>query len=382
MGKGGWIALGLGAAGLGAAIYLIDPIDADSVTPPLRPVTVDEATRFGEDFATALATCRRPMLTAMIDQTHMVKRAADRVHLVGAERVGFITGASQHTIADGLCAPGKDHQVALLRVRTVDGQPAPLLRVLGDDGLNYLQLTLTKDGRDEVRAVDVYPFAAGEPMSQAMAGLARGAMGGNPLAGFELDAEVEAIERAAQAGDIPQALRRIDAMPERVRTSKAMQLKRLQVAVQGDPVTYASAIAEFERQFPGDPALALVSLDGLVMRNDWDGAAAQLERIDALVDGDPHLGGMRASMLMKAGRIDAGLEVARRALSSAPDTASAWDALIMGLANAGNFVGVAKALNEMAARLHIAITAEGLATLDYMVPFLTSPEGKAWAAAQ
>ncbi len=381
MGRGSWIALGLGCVGVGAILYFVEPIDAGSQTPTLQPVTADEASRFGQDFAGALASCRRPMLAAMMDQPHLVMRAADRVGLQGAERVGFVTGAGFNTITDGLCEPGDERQVTLLRVRDVDGQPAPLLRVLGDDGLNYLQFTLTKDARGETRAVDIYPFAAGEPMSAAMAGLARGTMAEGPLAGFTLEQAIDRVDRAASAGDHAEAIRMLDEMPENVRTTKAIQLKRLQLAANVGGIDYASAIADFERRFPDDPALAMVSLDGLSMRGDWVGAAAQVARIEALVGGDPHLGGMRASLLMKAGRDDDGLTLARTTLSAAPDTTSAWDALVMGLAHKGEFAGIAKAIEEMRTRLQLDITADGLAGLDYMAPFLASPEGKAWAAA-
>jgi hypothetical protein len=377
--RGEWIGLGAIALATAGIIYAVKPIDHNTYAPALRPVSLDEATRFGDEIASALQGCHRSVLAAMVDQRLLAMRAADDAGLQGAERLGFVGGAAFTSLTEGLCEPDDDVQYAALRVRQVDGRPTPLLRALADDELNYLQFTLTKNDRGDVVAADIYMFATGESIGHSMGAVARAAI----LSGdddIDLDALDERLAHRLAEGDLVGAERLLDDLPPSLRDSKLVRVKRLRVLAH-PPGEFASAATDFAQRFPNDPALAMAALDAYMARQDWPAALDHAARLDAMVEGDAHLMGLRATFLARSGRGDEAVPLARAALTREPTLHSAWNSLVSVLAAMRQHDAVARALDEMSARLGLQLGAEGLAEVDFLQTFLASPEGKVWSVA-
>lgn len=377
--RGEWIGLGAVALATAGIIYAVKPIDHDTYAPALRPVTDDEAARFGDDIARALEGCHHAMLAAMVDQRLLAMRAADDAGLQGADRFGFVSGAAFTSLTEGLCEPDDDVQYTALRVRQVDGRPTPLVRALADDELNYLQFTLTKNDRGEVVAADIYMFATGDTLGGSMGAVARAAMrsGDDDI---DLDALDERLEQRLAEGDLVGAERLLDDLPVAVRESKLVRVKRLRVLAHPTG-SFALAASDFEQRYPGDPALAMAALDAYSARQDWPAALDHAARLEQMIEGDAHLMGLRATFLARTGRGDEAVKLARAALTREPSLHSAWNSLVSVLAALRQHDAVARALDEMSARLGLQLGAENLANVDFLQAFLASPEGKVWGLA-
>ena len=130
--------------------------------------TAEEAAAFGKEFAGHIAPCDSTALDRSVDRELLIERAVSNRHVTD----DFIRGfkSSFGGIGTVLCRQlSAQTNVAanFLRVKTVNGAPRPLIRLLQDGALNYYELDLDKQG-GRVRAADITIYMAGERLSELL----------------------------------------------------------------------------------------------------------------------------------------------------------------------------------------------------------------------
>jgi predicted negative regulator of RcsB-dependent stress response len=232
-------------------------------------------------------------------------------------RNGFVTGMKRsgvnQTLGKQLADSVKEGgSVKLLRVRDEKGGGRALFRVLGGSGVNYLDLHLEKGAGGKVKVVDGYVFISGETLSQSVRRFYLMAVAEadlsilDRLAGKEQEflknvpamKEMQKAQGEKRYGDVIAAYEKL---PPNLKKERMFLLPRFAAAAaMNDEKQYARAIDDFEKALPGDPALDLVSIDGHVLRKEWDKAIQRIDSLDSRVH-DPFLEFLRGSMLLQKG---------------------------------------------------------------------------------
>ncbi|MCE9578139.1 MAG: tetratricopeptide repeat protein [Deltaproteobacteria bacterium] len=298
----------------------------DPVVVPTRA----QADAFATKFAAAMSACA-PELTNMFDIDQLARRALDGRGLPADAARGVVAGMKDSgSLLGVLCKqfpPGTHY--TLLRVREVGGAPRPLYRVTlgGDGGTNYHEVELSVSPEDhQVRGIDMYIYSSGEKLSVSLGDMISQAMAASDR-GNDIGATGVAMGRMREKftrGDWAGARAELAGMPAELRKTKAMRLVAVQIAMNLDEAGYAAEIAGYQRDFPDDPSLDLVSIDGYFMKKDFAALRTALARLDQRVGGDPYLDVLRANADFLDGKPDAAIADARSATSREPTMPEGW----------------------------------------------------------
>lgn len=325
--------------------------------PQVTPPTLDEATAFANQFAKHMLPCDRSALAADLDIDQMVKRALAGRRMHGNEASGIKNGVSgslvtslcEATTTDNGVAAANAPSYALVRVRTVGGEPRPLLRLASDGGLTYHELTLDKQA-DRIRVADILLYATGETFSE-MIGTMLDAMSDYDDANPLIDAK-----RRLASGDPRGARETLKRLPDTMRKTKTvMMFDVAAAAASNDDAEYLKAIDAFSGQYPDDPALDLVRVDQAFLRKDYKQVLAHLDSLDKRIGGDPFLDVQRASAYLEIGDADKAVAAAKRATERAAELQQTWWALLTAQVAAKQFAPALDTVKALETKFKISL---------------------------
>lgn len=308
--------------------------------PTFDPVTRDEAVALGERFAELIGPCDPHALAPLWKAEVTARRAAQDAKAGADVKEGLLLAFTAERLWDGQCQSmnaGSPTKAKYLGLREEGGTFRPIVRMVSAAGLNYVELEL---GRfpEGVRAVDATYYLTGEPLSRTLARLLGSAQSALDDGNLGDGQTMMRISERQRAGDAAGALALIRELPPALRHDKSMMLLEIGLDPGDDEARYLAAIERFEKAFPGDPALDLVSIDGFFMRRELDRLHAALDRLDQRVN-DPYLDVMRAlahfeasaprdavpPVVRDASALDKAHAAVKRAIEREPDMQDAWD---------------------------------------------------------
>jgi tetratricopeptide (TPR) repeat protein len=103
---------------------------------------------------------------------------------------------------------------------------------------------------------------------------------------------------------------------------------KLQAEMNGDEKAYLATIEEIEKLFPNDPALDLISIDGLYLRKNFAELDKVVDGLDRRLGGDAYLDLLRGGFWLEAEDLDRASKHYRRAIERDPTMVDAWWSLI------------------------------------------------------
>jgi len=364
----------------------------DGVPKPaaVDPVSTSEAEEFARKFEAAMNPCDAGKLDALIDVETLLRRATEKADAPPAAKRGFLDGArSGANVSTMLCqgvTAAADASYSLLRVRDTGGQPRPLFRLLGDGKVNYHELELGKSRQDhKIRAVDLHIYVSGESLSDTLASLLEQSVA-SAKGGGNIDAAARTmrdIRDAQNRGEGREVRRLIGTLPPQLRQAKAFRLLEVMVAADLDEATYGELIAGYEKSFPDDPSLDMVSIDGYYLRKNATAALAAIDRIDRRVGGDPYNGLLRASAHLldptpeHLAEADKWAQVTTEAM---PTHQNGWWTLATVRLTRGDHAGVVPVLDKLEQDFGVSFDRAAMASEPVWQGFLQSPEFAAWWA--
>ncbi|MFP2927738.1 tetratricopeptide repeat protein [Pyxidicoccus sp. 3LG] len=288
------------------------PPAEEARTAPLEPAYLE----FAQAVEKGINARNAAALDAHIDIDAIARRSTQGVQVPAEFAKAFTQGLKQSGLGFGkqLVSTFDDESTfTLLRARSTKGIPRALFRSVTPQGLNYLDLELTRNAKGQVKVVDLYPYVTGELISETLRrsyiaaaadanqGLVDRLMGKEQTYLKNLP-KVQAMRAALQAGKNEEVIRIYGQLPASFKVDKIALLLRLQAAaamsVEGEP--YAQAISDFEKALPNDPSLELVSFDGYLLRKDHAGAVRAMDRLDRRVR-DPYLSVLRGNVMLDKG---------------------------------------------------------------------------------
>ncbi len=306
--------------------------------PPSAPKAFDPARceAFAAALQSALESGKLGDLRACIDDAALLEKSTAGIECDPDYRKGFISGARETLLTnflESIHGP-LEHEgsLRLLRIRVHEGQPRPLFRFLQPGGgVEYLEFEL-RDGADgKLRAVDWHGFASGEWVSETLHHVylplalqnQRGLL--DRLLGHDEQLarhwkEIARLVDCAGSAKLDEGLEVYAGLPEELRHDKFVLLQRLRLlSAHPEHEDYLRVLADLRRYCPGDPANELHAIDYYYLRKKWKQSAAAVRRLRELIEGDPYLDCLEASVLLLVPDLVAARAAIERSVAGEPE---------------------------------------------------------------
>ena len=241
-----------------------------------------------------------PALKMFVDIKSMASEAIRKSRVPKKEQRGALAGVLTQidtVLLKQFCPTGKEGFARFLRVRERSGRLTALVRLSSDEGFNYLEFYVGRRESGALVADNLYAFLTGTTMIETLQSIFDALID-------EDRSEVSRYKEIADKLDTDPAagIAESKSMPAALRESKSMQTAIVQAASNLSEQEYKDAIAEYQRLFPNDPSIDLVSIDGLFLSEKYDEALAAIDRLDKSVGGDEYLNQVRSSVLIAQGK--------------------------------------------------------------------------------
>jgi len=301
-----------------ASAERLAPISESDSVSLNQNISEAEAAEFGAAWETAVAEGDVAASKTLIWFDKMLDRVIASFELEPKYVAGFKQGANSGSPIAKLVGQLKANQDAggsyrLVRVVTRAGDRHAVFRLLGANGaLNYHDLRIVRDG-DQLRADKIFVAMTGEkisdsmktamaPLVQKLTPMAR-MMGGDQRE-LKLLEKQSAVMKSIVAGDMAGALDLYGKLPADVQKRKMIQVYRLTALAQlaERETEYLQAMDQYAELFPGDPSLALISIDAAVLRDDMDLLIKAHGDLTTWSAGDPILDLIVGAVLANSGR--------------------------------------------------------------------------------
>jgi tetratricopeptide (TPR) repeat protein len=310
------------ATGVHAAIAPVSEQDAmDVVDRLVEAVDAGDKDAFGKEFDTD------GLFEVAIGDMIQSGSKGIQGFIEGGKR-GMAKNGGWHATAasDIITAVQGGGTIHLLRFRKLGGATSALLRITfpNSEGLNYIEFVFAKRPDGHVRIVDFYSFFAGERMSEI---LRRGALevqasenrslldrlSGEESVLMKHSSELSQLGTAVRERKYQDAIGVYKGLPDDAKHNKLFLLAYLRAASEIGGAEYESAIEEFRKWLPEDPAADLISIDYFFNHKQYAESIAAIDRLDKAVD-DPYLDVLRSGIWLEAGNLKEAARTADRYL--------------------------------------------------------------------
>jgi hypothetical protein len=283
-------------------------------------------------------------------------------------------------------------KLCALRVRQNHGRRVILFRmILPTDlrgGVNYYEFAPRRYPGGQVRASDIYLYASGEfvsetfrriflPLAAARSPLSRGKLTAEDRDFVHDLPEVGRAGALAAQGKAAEALAIFKTLRPGTRKHKMVLLGHLTMAqLVGDNKQCAEVIEEFRKLFPNDACFDTISIDGLLMRKDFDGAMEAIERLDQAVGGDAYLDNRRGRLCESRGDLEGARRFYLRAVEREPRLLAPHWSLVGCALRARDYPETLERLKEIDRRF--AVVFGDMTQVRLYAGFVQSPQYGEW----
>ncbi|MCF2873869.1 MULTISPECIES: tetratricopeptide repeat protein [unclassified Tenacibaculum] len=221
-------------------------------------------------------------------------------------------------------------------VKDKEGEYYLLFRLYGN-GLNYHK-HLIKEIDGEIRIVDTYVSLTGEYLSDTFGSIYKGVLykggflkslskGSNNDSMHDL-LKIQKIRNLRSEGKLQEAHDLYKTLSEEGKKKKIYQLSNLLILANLDEAKYAKAIETYEKQFPNDVSLYLVSIDGYILGKKYDEALKAVDNLDKAIGGDSFLNFIRGNIYFLKLEYKKSEDKFKEVLEEYPNFIDAYDSLL------------------------------------------------------
>ncbi|MEN1679038.1 MAG: SHD1 domain-containing protein [Planctomycetota bacterium] len=333
-------------------------------------------------------------LNALVDWQRIINRSLEGLSMPANDRLKFDEEAlrgvrARNALQETAVSVSLGGDARLLRLYERDGQRRLLVRLILEEGVNYLDFELDSTANG-VRAIDMYNHLTGENISASFrrvflpivaqmnrSWITRAAMGdGDFLDSFD---EISKLAKHVRSGRHAAALEVYHSLPASVKADKNILVLRYQAASSlPDDQTQelVDAVADFKKHHPDDACIDFLSIDTLALLGKYDESLAALDRFDRSVGGDPYLDAIRTDVLLAAEKPREAVAAARRVATALPEIKKCCQTFL----GAGILVGDNQAIYDGLVLLekHHNDAAHDLRGEESLTGFVSSELGKRW----
>ena len=349
-------------------------------------IRVDEAVAFCRRIESALAEKDIKPFCDAFDDAALVRTAAGELG-AGADQVRELSlnMAVGKGIANRILkSVQQGGSYRLVRVDApAEGVLSPSFRLLAEGSINYHRWKLARDGQGNIKIADIEILLMGESLGRTLKRMLPPLIDPSRTGRFkdyaaQLD-EVAAMQRVAAGGDYSLALYLWEKLPESLRAEKAIFLYRMEYAQNAGSDEWKRASAEFEKRFPGDPALDLIRMNQAAGQKDFAAALQAVDRLDQVVK-DPYLDVFRGQFFASQKDMDKAQLAFERVVKWDATVERGWGGLIVLSLAKKDFDRTVTLLEQRQAATHKPIPLSVINTSPQFAEFAASPQGARWKA--
>ncbi|WP_299837142.1 hypothetical protein [uncultured Tenacibaculum sp.] len=170
-----------------------------------------------------------------------------------------------------------------------------LFRLYGDSGLNYHK-HLVEFINGEPKISDTYIYLSGEYFSETIKFIYDGSVRNRNLLRRILNRsenadlkKIELFKVYKDQNDFKKVIELYESLSEKSKKRKIFMIYSLLASKNLEDSIYMKYIKSYEKEYPNDPSLYLISMDGFIIKEQYDKAIATLDKLDKSIGGDEFL---------------------------------------------------------------------------------------------
>jgi len=273
-----------------------------------------------------------------------------------------------------------------LRMKTVDGAPRPLFRLLTKRASDYVELELGKGSDGSILILDIRRITSDGSESQFLRRV---------CLPQKKHLEILNVLKAPMAGDIAasheerwkltelgvekkfeEALKFFADNRAAFRNDPSGHRSHMIIAGQVGPEAFAKAVSDLEEDLPNDSVLHLRRMERALLTKKFDLALAAVDDLEKVVGEDPYLLVLRATCELSSGRAHRAKELAREAARKEPSLDLAWWTLLNSSVSDKDYASAVQSLKVLHGKLRFKVP--DLTQAPGFEEFVQSSEYQAW----
>ena len=273
----------------------IDPAISTEIDPASLNVNQQQAISLALRIEDSVRQQQPYNINAIYDAERFVKNAlrgedAKSSHLQDVAIGGGEAFAKNRILEQMASLANDDGDFTFVKFYRRDGEPILQFRVNdGSGGLHYVDFYLFKTVDDIIRIGDLRYYNSGDRLSKQTIASATNLDGSKSgIQAVDLQAFQDAM-KLAQQGKAQEAQALVESLPEDTKQLKVVMRFRLQLAYRAESSQADQLFNEFKERFPDDPSIVFSVLVQATARDDLGAAAAVLDEIYQVVEGDEYL---------------------------------------------------------------------------------------------
>lgn len=298
--------------------------------PEEQKVTTEEVTTFIKDMESGALKRKPDLITSRIilqALTDRMLKEKDIKNIAGLAE-GMKTGIRNSDLDNSVYSTiGKGGSFEKVKSYEKNGVHRVIFRMFGDNGLNYLDMELTKL-EDKVGIADMFSYISGENISHTMADLATRLTDGvsESKAQEAIDA-FQSVKRLMAKENFTQAKKEFDRLPGYLKNTRVADILNIQISSNLDEAVYAKELKHFEMKYAGEPSLQLSMIDLYLVQKDYDKAIRSIDILDSLINKDSFLDYYRGLIIYSKGEPEKAVDYFKLVTLSNPAFPGAYEQL-------------------------------------------------------
>lgn len=281
--------------------------------------------------------------TEFINSIYDVKEMGDRFLLkktkskkIKSFNKSFYSGFSSSFDFGALIKSEIDNDATyqFLRLIEEDGDHYLLFRLYGQ-GVNYHKHLLKKDSGN-YKIIDTYIYITGEYLSDTFKSIYMGALLSQGILSNSSTnksimndlMKMNEIKVFLNRGEVDKAKKAYESISSSSKEKKIFKLTGIRLAGEVSNEAYTKAITDYEKSFPNDISLYLISMDKLILNEEYDETIVVLDKLNAALNGDPFLDYMKGNVYLLKKDLEKAETLFKKVTNIYPDFMDAYDNLL------------------------------------------------------
>jgi tetratricopeptide (TPR) repeat protein len=299
--------------------------------PEEQKVTTEEVTIFIKEMENGAVKRKPDLITSQIIMQALTDRMLNEKDIKNIAELaeGMQKGIRNSELDRSVYSTiGKNGSFEKVKSYEKNGVQRVIFRMFGDNGLNYLDMELTKL-ENKVGIADVFSYISGENLSRTMADLAsRLTDGVSERKAQEAIEAFQAVKRLMAKENFKQAKKEFDRLPGYLKNTRMADIMNIQISSNLDEAVSAKEMKHFEMKYAGEPSLQLSMIDLYLVQKDFDKAIKSIDILDSLINNDSFLDYYRGLIMYSKGEPEKAVEYYKKVTLSNPAFPGAYEQLV------------------------------------------------------
>ncbi len=300
--------------------FLLSIIFLASCTTKEKPVTKEEAVQFAKSLEKSIAVRNENFFNNAFDMDAILsKMKAAAPGESGSFWKGVKKGMGEKLKLGSkvIQSLGSKGTYSIVKQYQQGDKQHVLFRLFSDGSINYHDFELVnKDGI--IKIADMFIYITGELFSKTLTDIFREVHSSDDKNYAALD-DFSKLNKLVQKKEYEEAKEMLNRLPENLKKTKTLQLKALEIYLETDTAQYALIAEKFRHDFPDDPSLNLALLDGMIVKEKYDGALDCINQLDSRINKDPLLDYYRGLLYNLQGKTETALAAFEQLYKNMPE---------------------------------------------------------------